>query len=349
MAGLIEIKAVDREFYESRLRGFLPPRLIDAHAHVWLEPGEPRDGSAGGRLVTWPGRVAAANPVEHLLETYRLMLPGTAVTPLIFSNPAAGANLDSLNDYAAQCSASHTLPALALSRPEWTAGELEERILRGGFLGIKPYLSLAPASIPADEIAIFDFLPPHHLEVIDRRGWIVMLHLPRPARLRDPGNIEQLLEIGRRFPNARVIVAHVGRAYCPQDVGDAFERLASASHLCFDFSANTNERVFSRLLDAVGPKRVLFGTDMPILRMRMRRICENGRYINIVPRGLYGDVSGDPHMREVDGPVADRLTFFLYEEIDAFRRAARAAGLSRDDIEDVFHDNAARIIEAARG
>ena len=39
---------------------------------------------------------------------------------------------------------------------------------------------------------------------------------------------------------------------------------------------------------------------MPILRMRARRICENGIYVNLVPKGLYGDVSGDIHMREVD-------------------------------------------------
>jgi dsDNA-binding SOS-regulon protein len=66
-----------------------------------------------------------------------------------------------------------------------------------------------------------------------------------------------------------------------------------------------------------------------------------------VPRGLYGDVSDDRHMREVDGEQAEALSFFLYEEIDAFRRAAQAAGLTLKDIEDVFHDNAVRIVETA--
>jgi hypothetical protein len=48
-------------------------------------------------------------------------------------------------------------------------------------------------------------------------------------------------------------------------------------------------------------------------------------------------------MRDVDGDEAARLTFFLYEEIDAFRRAAEAEGLTRADVEAVFHDNAARL------
>ena len=83
--------------------------------------------------------------------------------------------------------------------------------------------------------------------------------------------------------------------------------------------------------------------------LRMRRICEQGNYVNIVPSGLYGDVSGDRHMREADAAEAERLSFFLYEEIDAFRRAAAATGLTAADVEDVFHNNAARMIKAAGG
>ena len=83
---------------------------------------------------------------------------------------------------------------------------------------------------------------------------------------------------------------------------------------------------------------------MPITRMRTRRIDEGGRYVNLVPRGLYGNVSGDPHLREVSGAEAERLTFFLYEELDAFRTAARAVGLGREEVEAVFYGNAARLL-----
>jgi len=345
MPPLIEIKPVDRDFYESRIRDFLPDRIIDVHAHVWVG-GRLGDADAtAGRVVTWPARVAAENPVEDLLETYRLLLPGKSVTPLIFSNPTVCDGLDALNRYVAVSAARHRLPALALTAPDWTAEQFEERIAGGGLLGAKPYLTFAPAHIAADEIRIYDFLPPHQLEVLDRRGWIAMLHIPRPLRLRDPANLAQMVEIEQRYPNVKVIVAHVGRAYCIEDVGSAFEALAATRRMCFDISANTNAEVFGRLLDAVGPKRVLFGSDMPILRMRMRRIGEHGRYVNLVPAGLYGDVSGDPHMRQVEGEDAERLTLFLYEEIAAFRRAADAANLTPADVEDIFHNNARRLLD----
>jgi len=341
---LFDVKDVDREFYESRIEEFLPEHIIDIHTHVWEKPRKPAKDS---RVVSWPSRVAAVNPVEDLLETYELMLPGKKATPLIFGTPTLHTSLDAQNSYCAYAANEHKLPALMLSRPEWTPQQLEEQIRAGGFIGVKPYLTFAPAYIPANEIRIYDFLPPQHLDVLDRNGWMAILHVPRSGRLGDIVNLQQMIEIDARYPNAKVVIAHVGRAYCVEDTGDAFNVLAGSKNLLFDISANTNRQVFRELLECVGPRRVLFGSDMPILRMRMRRICEEGRYVNIVPRGLYGDVSNDANMREVDGEEAGRLSFFLYEEIDAFLRAAEEANLSRYDIADVFHGNAARVLTAA--
>jgi uncharacterized protein len=344
----IEIRPVDRRFYEERLRGFLPPAIIDVHTHVWLERFRAAAPGGPARTVTWPARVARDQPIEALIETYRLMLPGQSVTPVLFANALDPADdLDGGNAYVADAAARHGCPALLFARPQWPAEALEARLAAGKFAGVKVYLSLADAVLPADEIRIFDFLPPHQLDVLQKRGGVVMLHIPRRDRLRDPVNLAQLLELEQRWPAVKLIVAHVGRAYCAEDIGPAFEVLKPAARMTFDLAANTNAEVFRRLLDAVGPQRVVFGSDLPITRMRMRRICERGRYVNLVPRGLYGDVAGDPHMREVNGAEAEALTLFLYEELDAFRRAAEAAGLGRPDIEAVFHANAAQLLAPA--
>jgi len=347
MSRLLEVKDVDRRFYQERLKGFLPDRIVDVHAHVWLKAF--RRVAPTGRAVTWPLRVAEDGPIEELIETYRLMFPGKSVKPLIFSFVESQEDdFEAANAYTSQAAREHGLPALVFASPQWSAERLEYEIRGGGFIGAKVYLTLSPAHIPADEIRIFDFLPHHQLEVLDRHGWIVMLHIPRSARLRDPVNLADMLEIERLYANVRLIIAHVGRAYCPEDVGDAFTVLAQTQRMLFDISANTNAAVFEQLIRTVGPRRILFGSDLPITGMRMRRLCENGNYINLVPRGLYGDVSDDKHMREVDGGWADALSFFLYEEIDAFRRAAQATGLTPRDIEDVFHGNAVRLIRLSQ-
>lgn len=346
---LFEIKDVDRDFYEKRLKDFLPDKIIDIHTHVWLKDFSVKaDAADDDRRVTWPSLVAEDNSVEDLMESYKLMFPGKEVSALMFTGILPREKIDAGNDYINSCAEKYDLPSLIYSDPEWSGEELERKITAGVFLGIKSYITHAPEHIPEADVEIFDYFPHRHLEVIDKLGMIVMLHIPRHDRLKDPVNLAQMLEIEERYPNIKLIIAHVGRAYCIEDVGNAFAVLTKTKNMMFDFSANTNADVFEQLINAVGPKRILFGSDMPISRMRMRRICENGIYVNIVPKGLYGDVSGDKNMREVDGAEAEKLSFFMYEEIDAFRRTAEATGLSRSDIEDVFYNNAKKIIDAAK-
>lgn len=345
---VLEIKTVDQEFYQTHLAGFLPRQVIDVHTHVWLKEFRTAIESAS-RGPAWPRRVAAESPIEELLQTYRLLLPEQQVTPLVFGWPERDADMERTNAYTGRVANERGLPALLVTTPAWSATELEHRVVSGGFLGLKPYVDQAPLDIPTGDITIYDYMPHHQLQVADAHHWIVMLHIPRAGRLNDPLNVQQLMEIDDRYPNLQLVVAHVGRAYCPEDIGSAFDVLRTSRRLLFDFSANTNAHVMEQALRAVGPSRLVFGSDLPIVRMRMRRICEFGSYVNLVPPGLYGPTGADPHMREVDPAEGERLSFFLYEQLLAFRRAAEACGLTGVDVSDVFYGNAARLISTARG
>ena len=238
---------------------------------------------------------------------------------------------------------------LMVTKPDMSAEEFESQIESGGILGAKVYLTYPEAYIPLPEIRIYDFITPAQLEVLNKRGWILMLHIPRDKRLKDPVNLAQMVEIDRLYPNALVIIAHAGRAYCNEDMGDAFDLLSKTKNLLFDISANCNEAVFTELIRLIGLKRILFGSELPILRMRGKSICEDGKYINIFIKGAYVDVSDDPHMREITGPESDAITFFMYAEILAFKRAAASCNLTKEDIKDVFYNNARRIINKSGG
>lgn len=349
MSTLFDITEADRRCYENELHDWLPQKMIDIHCHVWLKCLTNEAGDRFARTVTWPQLVAAENPIEDLAESYRLMFPGKDVGALMFSLVRPGDDFDPLNAYVAESARRYPqFTGLLFATPAWSAETFERKIIEGGFVGAKVYLNHSPAYLPMEEIRIFDFLPHHQLEVLDRHGWIVMLHIPRNGRLKDRVNLAQMLEIEQRYPNVKVIIAHVGRAYCDSDVGDAFEVLAPTEKMIFDFSANTNANVFRQLIEAVGPKRIAFGSDLPIVRMRMRRIERDGHYVNLVPPGIYGDLSDDKNMDTVSEAEAEQLTFFLYEEIKAFKQASEATGLSKADVEDVFYHNAKRLIEGAR-
>ncbi|MBE6636556.1 MAG: hypothetical protein E7618_01990 [Ruminococcaceae bacterium] len=345
---LFPITTYDRMIYETELKDFLPDHLFDVHAHVWLdelrEKPELKEGEVS-RVVAWPSMVAKDDSIEDLIETYRLMFPGKTVEALMFGQSEHD---DKINNYVSQCSKTSGFPALYFSHPEQSADTVEQKIRDGGFLGVKSYLDLSPRYLPEREIRIFDFFPKHQLKRIDEMGGIVMLHIPRPGRLKDPVNLAQILEIKAEFPRLKLVIAHIGRAYTQGDIGNAFDILGAAPDLLYDFTANCCETAITEVIRHAGPKNVMFGTDMPILRMRTRRIEENGTYINLIPPGLYGDPSQDPHLREVTPEEAEKITFFAYEELLAFKRASQTLGLSRADIEDVLCNNAIRMIEEAR-
>ena len=345
---LFNVTEYDKKIYNEQLRNFLPQKMLDVHCHVWLDSlcdRMPAVSDKEKRTVTWPNLVAKDNSIEDLQETYRLLFPGKECSALIFS----GTNASTANNaYVCDSAAKTGFPALYFSHPDQCADELEERIRKGRFLGLKSYLDLAPAYIPEAEIRIFDFFPKAQLQRMNELGAIVMLHIPRAGRLKDPVNLAQILEIKQEFPRIRLVIAHIGRAYTKNDIGDAFEVLSAAPDLMFDFCANCCEYAITEMLRHVGPKHAMFGLDLPILRMRTKRIEENGTYINLVPPGLYGDPAQDPHLREVNSEEAQNITFFAYEELLALKRACNTLGFGSREVEDLCYNNAKALIDGAR-
>ncbi|MDP4133389.1 MAG: amidohydrolase family protein [Bacillota bacterium] len=332
-----ELTDYDRKVYKEFLKDFLPDKMIDIHTHVWKKELARQGASNGG--AAWPARVADECTVEDLMQTYKDLFPGKKVTPVIFGS--CDHNISQVNRYAMESGKKYNLPYFYRTSYDIDPETLEKEVVEGGFKGLKPYLSNKPEYIPDGEIRIFDFLPHEHLKIADKHGLIVILHIARGERLRDRVNIAQLMEIEEKYPNVKLVVAHIGRAYAESDIGNAFETLKKTENMMFDFSANTLDTAMMRCIEAVGPNRVLFGSDMPISKMRMYRIVENGKYINVVPRSMYGDVSGDSHMRETD---ETDVTSFIYEELLAFRRAAEKLGLSKNDVENITCKNAERIL-----
>ena len=345
---LFEVKEIDKKIWEEELKDFLPDKIIDIHTHVYdreiIKAGTPAGLPKPKR--TWVSVVMSENKIEHLAQTYKLMFPGKEVTPLMFVTGKYGVKEN--NAYLSEAAKEYGWPALYYSHPSQSADELEEEIRKGGFVGVKCYLNRAPSYLPADEIRILDFFPKHQLARLNDMGAICMCHIPRSKRLRDKVNVAQILEIRKEFPKLRFIVAHIGRAYTKEDVGDAFDMLTTEPETMYDFSANCCDYAIREVIKRCGPKHLMFGTDMPVLRMRTHRIEENGTYVNLVPPGLYPNPDSDPHLREVSEEEGEKITFFAYEELLSLKRVAEELNLSREDIEDIMYNNAKRLIDGAR-
>ena len=329
----------DRYVYQNELKDFLPQKFIDFHVHINKEEIERLDNCK--KSSSWVRHVYSEMQAEDLLELYRKLFPENEVTPLAFGS--CSQNIPAINTYVQDCAAKYHFPILLRTSFDMSASDIEQQVIDGGFIGLKPYLTCCPPYIPAKEIRIFDFLPHAHLEIANKHGWIIMLHIPRDLRFKDPVNLAQLLEIEEKYPNVKLIVAHIGRAYAKEDIGDAFEVLGKTKNMLFDFTANMCDDAIEACIRTFGAKRLLFGSDLPVAIMRMYRIVENGIYYNVVPRGLYGDVSNLAHMRETDEP---NVTIMIYEQLLALKRVAEKLQLSKDEINDILYGNAQRLIES---
>ena len=342
---LLDVKPYDKQYYEEILKPFLPEKFIDCHTHVWLMEHDPNKTLRSG-TQNWPGLVAKENSIEDLNETNRLLFPDNKVISVLYGDCAVSIDRKAVNQYVVDKAIANDFPALYLCHPDTPAEELERIILENPvFKGIKVYLQFAPGYLPADEIRIYDFLTKEHLAVCDKHGWVVQLHIARPKRLADPVNYIQLLEIEQNYPNLQLIVAHLGRAYANEDVGNALDYLKNTQKTVWDFTANTNDWVMEQVMKYFGPERFIYGSDFPIFRMKARRTVENGVYINEIPQGQfpYESVKNDAHMREIPYPEAEKITFFIYEEMNACRLACQRLGLGKADVEKIFYSNSARI------
>lgn len=327
----------DKKIYEEELFDFLPEKIVDTHTHVFLP--EHRKAKPKEVKNSWTNYVYDECSIEDLKQTYLDLFPGKKTIPVIFGTPSG--HVPESNVYISKVAKENNYPALFMNRYGDSAEFIEESVIKGGFQGLKPYLNSCNPLVKGSDAEIFDFLPEEHLKVCDKHAWKVVLHISKDDRIKNPTNVKQLLEIEQKYPNVKLIVAHIGRAYSPEDLGDSLETLAkNTKNMMFDFSANTYSYAIEKCIDLMGSKRVMFGTDMPITKMRMYRISENGVYKNVVPRGMYGDVSDDIHMKETD---EQNVTNFAYEILRALKVAAKNLSLSKEDIDNVMWKNATEL------
>lgn len=342
---MLEIKQVDRDFYRSFISDHLPDKIYDSHVHIWtpahVKPSDTPDGTA-----LWASNYLKGNimPYSLLQQAYEAIFPDRWVVPLVFGMVKNNIDVPANNIYVGHQAKEHGIQGLAVSKPEYDLERLINEVEGNGLIGLKPYPNFAPSSIPANEVRITDMVTRDQLELADERGWVLLLHIPRSGRIADQANIEDLMMIDREYKNIRLIVAHIGRAYCVENIGEAFDILKHSENMMFDIAGHTNEQVFAETLKTFGAKRIMFGSDFPIGYMRLHREHVNGTYINEISAGSLGDVLQDNHIREINGADAESISLFVYESIASMIRAVKKLNLPDEALDDIFYRNAKNLL-----
>ena len=336
---------VDRAFWAEHLEGWLPHRILDAHTHV-ADPRLRREPVTDAmRRQYWVNEVFEPIDAPTAERCHGTVFPGREVRCVAFGVPDLSFDVEGGNAYLQQECPKRGWHSLAVAPPQWTPEQVARLLEAPGVLGVKPYYALIsrkPETRDAHlEASIFDFLPHSTLEVLEeRRAWVT-LHVPRAGRLGHPDNVREVREIRRRYPNVVLVIAHLGRCYTEIHARQALPQFADDPGLFFDTSAVLNPVCHRIALEHFGPRRLLYGSDNPIFYMRGRRQYRGDVYLNRTDHPFHFNREREP--REVEAAY----TLFMYEDLRALRQACDDLGITgRAEIEALFHDNAACLIDS---
>ena len=341
-----EYRPDDAKIYREELDGRLPERIYDSHVHLWAKDNLNIPRSEYAIHKQYKPWTDFDYMEEFLYEDYLhcagTAFPGRQVQPLVFGSPFPQIDRDRTNRYILNTAAASHVPFFYIPGQFEDLFETESRLhltQLPGFLGLKPYPDIP--KVEGREAGIYDMLNRSALEYADRHSLYIVLHLPRKARLRAEENRRELLECLRDYSNARIILAHVGRAFTYYDAEGVLDFLFPHENLLFDTALLNSETVLEYLMRHVSADRILFGSDAPLAFSRGKDVTINNHHYYVseqmVPWGLGPMQPGFAH-----------FTFYIYEELRAMLYASKAvygAGEAAA-LEKMLCQNAAQILRA---
>lgn len=318
------------------LLDFVPPGAFDVHAHLYrrevlpeglgeLEMGDVNCDSYSRSLARWMGDRAPAGG-------------------LFFPFPKPQLDVADANRYlAAELRERPESRGLMLVRPQDDPAEVEAFLLQSGFAGFKVYHVYA-ASPQANQVGganqadtmqaeIGEYLPEWAWELAERHGLVIMLHIVRERALADGSNLAYIQEHCRRYPSAKLILAHAARGFCGRHTVEGIGSLRGIENVWFDTSAICEPSPLEAVLQVFGPSRLLFGSDFPVSEMV-------GKCVSVGDGFLWLDRD---NVRWESSSFAQPVCVGT-ESLLALQQACRTARMTDSDLEWIFRDNARRLL-----
>ena len=331
---------LDRNYFRDNLEKRLPKKILDSHTHMCLP--EHVASIPQSRIDSdWALQSASEMSFEDARGFVEALFPGIEYNFAAFPLPIKEADTDGNNKYITSLIKTKKIShGLFTSRPETDVGLIEEALINGGFIGLKPYPDFV-AAFKGAEVSIFDFLPKEHCALAEKLNKCIVLHLPRAGRFADENNIKELKEIALTFPNLKIIIAHIGRCFNPCYLENAIKEMGETlHHFWFDTAAVMNPQVLKIAMEILHDDRLIFGLDLPVLLFHGSRRWTETTYLNVCREDL-------PWNKHIEGKEAeDKYTFFIYEQLNNILNTMEEIGKKEAYKNAFFCDNAKQLFES---
>jgi predicted TIM-barrel fold metal-dependent hydrolase len=325
----------DRRVWEEELCGWLPARIFDAHVHVFERGSFPADYEFPARSCY--RKFGCQHTLEQCLDAASEILPGVEFGMLCFGTPDAHVDRSEAARYTGSVADNTRVFGMTMVSPEDDATEIERRIREYGLVGYKPYRNFVTWK-DSEAVSIPDMLPDDQMALADELGLAIMLHIPRSDRLADASNRREMVQLCERYPNAQIIFAHIGRAYYQRCVEGYLDAIRECPNAWVDTAMVNHPGVLEYTFQRFPRERILFGSDAPIAWLRGKSVEINNQYAYLMGE----DYAIGTTIYDTDGVVD--FTFFYYEILRGVKWAAERAGLTREELEGFFWNNAYNLI-----
>lgn len=329
MATTWEVRDEDREFFGRELESFVPDRVYDVHAHLW-------------RRRDWEGRpppVVAVAPAEVTLDVYRecmdWIFPERQVHglhfayPTIFPNDPVPCNAWVSQQIKQDPLARGQFYVRPTDEPEW----VREQMKRLGLRGFKPFAGFAERS-DKENAEIPEFFPEWMARLAHEEGWSVTLHMMRRRSLADPSNQQWVRIYCEKYPDMTLILDHCARGFNPFQAIDGLKRLRDLPNLYADTSAVCSPLAVMACIEFLGVPKVLYASDFYCSHLRGTNLAVGDSFLWL-----------DEDMEVWDAVLyQDKPVLLGLENLRAIKAACEMLHLSDSQVEAIFWDNAARIL-----
>ena len=329
--------AADQSFIARDLADFLPDRIFDAHAHLFLHSHYPDTGPPAG-LAQMPARLGLA----EYREAMEWIHPGNRTKGglffgLVFLEDRAGDNdfiRREINDPTVDDAFRQRCFGQLVVAPDDAPDTIYAGIRAERMVGLKCYHTMADVRGPTFDAPIEAYLPEAQVQIAHEEGLTITLHMVRARALADPVNQATIRRYCETYPNMRLILAHAARGVNPWHTIEGIHSLQGLTNVWFDTSAVTEAGAFEAIVDVMGHERLLYGTDFPVSHMRGRCVAIGDSF-----HWIYADELDLGEKHTTLKPVLIGL-----ESLRALRLACWRLKLDQSQIDDVFYWNAMRLL-----
>ena len=326
--GLFEIREADLAAIEL-LKDFIPEKVFDAHAHLYVADTVPRVAGTAAFPQVFSTPEDYVNHMKPFLPNAKQIGANffTMPDPAMVDRTVLRRANDHVFDTVRGKSFHTASPYVTMTDTEETIGEL---VSRPEAVAIKCYCYGADVPQHGD-LSIGEFLPEAAWAVSQQTGKPIILHMQKSRALSDPDNLSYIRTMCRRYPDAKLILAHCARGFAAWTAVDSIRKLAGLDNIWYDFAAVCEAAPMAACIRATGGKRVLWGSDYPICMHRGRVISWGMGYLWLI----------DEMVEE------ENACILAAENLLAARQACHLLDLDATQVQDIFYNNAAELFHLA--